>query len=53
MSTRTTIVLFAAVLAALAIVAAALIVASEVSPLEATNKGELPFVSGLVLDRAL
>lgn len=39
--------IFAAVLAALAVVAAAIIVSSAMSIEQATNKGELPFVSGL------
>ncbi|GAB3424180.1 hypothetical protein GCM10027569_58140 [Flindersiella endophytica] len=40
---------FAAVLAALAVVAAAIIVSSALSNEQSTNKGELPFVAGLVL----
>ena len=49
MSTGRIVMIFAAVLAALAVVAAAIIFSSAVSPEAATNKGELPFVAGLVL----
>jgi hypothetical protein len=49
MSTGRIFMIFAAVLAALAVVAAAIVVSSAVSNEQSTNKGELPFVAGLVL----
>jgi hypothetical protein len=49
MSTGRIVMIFAAVLVALAAVSAAIIVSSAVSNEQSTNKGELPFVAGLVL----
>lgn len=49
MSTGRIFMIFAAVLVALAVVAAAIVVSSAVSNEQSTNKGELPFVTGLVL----